>query len=92
MTAYVIADIKVTDGGWVPAYAASVHDIVHRHGGKYLARSGNVKTHGRQAARHHAYRRYGLSIGAGSRSVRSPTPTTRPTSQPVRPAATAASS
>ena len=44
MTAYVIADIKVTDGGWVPAYAASVHDIVHRHGGKYLARSGNVTT------------------------------------------------
>ena len=44
MTVYVIADIKVTDDGWVPAYAASVHDIVHKHGGKYLARSGNVKT------------------------------------------------
>jgi uncharacterized protein (DUF1330 family) len=25
-------------------YAAVVHDIVHKHGGKYLARSGNVKT------------------------------------------------
>ena len=44
MTVYVIADVKVTDDGWVPAYAASVHDIVHKHGGKYLARSGNVKT------------------------------------------------
>src|SRR3954449_2490232 len=44
MTVYVIADIKVTDTGWVPEYAASVHDIVHKHGGKYLARSGNVKT------------------------------------------------
>src|SRR5262249_61474384 len=44
MTVYVIADIKVTDDGWVPAYAASVHDIVHEHGGKYLSRSGNVKT------------------------------------------------
>jgi uncharacterized protein (DUF1330 family) len=44
MTVYVIADIKVTDPGWVPAYAASVHDLVHKHGGKYLARSGNVKT------------------------------------------------
>src|SRR5262249_60822228 len=44
MTVYVIADIKVTDNGWVPAYAASVHDIVHKHGGKYLSRSGNVKT------------------------------------------------
>lgn len=44
MTVFVIADIKVNDGAWVPAYAASVHDIVHKHGGKYLARSGNVKT------------------------------------------------
>jgi uncharacterized protein (DUF1330 family) len=44
MTAYVIADIKITDDKWVPAYAASVHDLVHKHGGKYLSRSGNVKT------------------------------------------------
>ena len=28
MTVYVIADVKVTDDRWVPAYAASVHDIV----------------------------------------------------------------
>ena len=44
MTVYMIADIKVTDAGWVPAYAASVHNLVHKHGGKYLSRSGNVKT------------------------------------------------
>ena len=44
MTVYMIADIKVSDNGWVPAYAASVHGLVHKHGGKYLARSGNVKT------------------------------------------------
>jgi uncharacterized protein (DUF1330 family) len=44
MTVYVIADIKVTDGAWVPAYAASVHGLVHKHGGKYLARSGKVET------------------------------------------------
>jgi uncharacterized protein (DUF1330 family) len=44
MTVYVIADVKVTNDGWVPAYAASVHDLVHKHGGKYLSRSGNVKT------------------------------------------------
>ena len=44
MTVYVIADVKVTDDKWVPAYATSVHDLVHKHGGKYLARSGNVKT------------------------------------------------
>jgi Domain of unknown function (DUF1330) len=36
MTAYLIADVKVTENGWVPAYTASVHDIVHKHGGKYL--------------------------------------------------------
>ena len=44
MTVYVIADIKVTDDKWVPAYAASVHELVHKHGGTYLSRSGNVKT------------------------------------------------
>jgi len=42
MTVYVIADIQVTDDSWVPDYAANVHDIVHKHGGKYLSRSGNI--------------------------------------------------
>jgi uncharacterized protein (DUF1330 family) len=27
-----------------PMRAASVHELVHKHGGKYLSRSGNVKT------------------------------------------------
>jgi uncharacterized protein (DUF1330 family) len=44
MTAYLIADIKITDDKWVPDYAAKAHDFVHKHGGKYLSRSGNVKT------------------------------------------------
>src|SRR3954468_6777301 len=44
MPVYMIADIKVTDDKWVPGYAASVHELVHKHGGKYLARSGNVQT------------------------------------------------
>ena len=44
MTAYLIADIKVTDDSWVPEYAAVAHEFVHKHGGKYLSRSGNVKT------------------------------------------------
>ena len=44
MTVYVIADIKVKNDNWIPEYAATVHDLVHRHGGKYLARSGNVET------------------------------------------------
>src|SRR5690349_22653246 len=43
MTVYMIADIKITDNKWIPAYAASVHHIVHKHGGKYLSRSGNVR-------------------------------------------------
>jgi uncharacterized protein (DUF1330 family) len=44
MSAYLIADIKVTNDGWVPEYAASVHELVHKHGGRYLSRSGSVKT------------------------------------------------
>ena len=44
MPVYMIADIKVTDDKWIPDYAAQVHDLVHKHGGKYLARSANVKT------------------------------------------------
>lgn len=43
MPAYLIADIKVNDESWVPDYAASVHALVHKHGGRYLSRSGNVK-------------------------------------------------
>src|SRR5262249_17481686 len=43
MPVYMIADIKVTDDRWVPGYAASVQELVHKHGGKYLARSGNVR-------------------------------------------------
>jgi len=42
MTAYVIADVKVTDEGWIPEYAANVLDIIHKHRGRYLARSANV--------------------------------------------------
>jgi uncharacterized protein (DUF1330 family) len=44
MSAYLIADIKVTNDGWVPEYASAVHEFVHKHGGKYLSRSGHVKT------------------------------------------------
>ncbi len=44
MSVFLIADIKVTDDGWVPEYAGHVHDIVARHGGRYLSRSGNIRT------------------------------------------------
>ncbi|CAN1569448.1 COG5470 Uncharacterized conserved protein [Paracoccaceae bacterium] len=43
MTVYLIADITVTDGTWVPDYAARVHHLVERYGGSYLSRSGNVE-------------------------------------------------
>ena len=44
MPHYLIAQVKVNDDSWIPEYAAKVHDIVHRHGGKYLSRSGNITT------------------------------------------------
>lgn len=44
MTHYLIAQVKVNDDSWIPDYAANVHDIVHRHNGKYLSRSGNITT------------------------------------------------
>lgn len=44
MPAYLIADVKVTDDAWVPDYAARVHEIAAKHGGRYLSRSGNVDT------------------------------------------------
>lgn len=44
MSVYLIADIKITDDGWVPEYAANVHNLVQKHGGKYLSRSGNIET------------------------------------------------
>ena len=44
MAHYLIAQVKVNDDSWIPDYAANVHDMVHRHGGKYLSRSGNVTT------------------------------------------------
>jgi uncharacterized protein (DUF1330 family) len=42
MSAYLIALVGVTDDAWIPAYAAEVHDIAARHGGRYLSRSGAV--------------------------------------------------
>tara|TARA_R110002050_G_scaffold57423_5_gene129287 strand:+ start:210122 stop:210448 length:327 start_codon:yes stop_codon:yes gene_type:complete len=43
MTVYIIADVEVTDEAWIPEYAQKVHDIVHKHGGKYLSRSANIE-------------------------------------------------
>ncbi|MFY2825166.1 DUF1330 domain-containing protein [Ruegeria sp. MALMAid1280] len=43
MSVYLIAEIKVTDDGWVPEYAADVHNLVQKQGGRYLSRSGNIE-------------------------------------------------
>ena len=44
MPVYLIANVKVTDDAWIPGYAAVVHDIAKKHGGRYLSRSGNIHT------------------------------------------------
>lgn len=44
MSVYFIAIVKVTDDAWVPSYASVVHDIAAKHGGKYLSRSGAIRT------------------------------------------------
>ena len=43
MAAFIIASVLVTDDNWVPEYAARVHEIAAKHGGKYLSRSGNIE-------------------------------------------------
>lgn len=43
MACYLIAEVKITDDSWVPDYAAKVHDLVARHGGRYLSRSGRIE-------------------------------------------------
>ena len=42
MAAFLIAQVKITDDSWLPDYAAVVHDIAAKHGGKYLSRSANI--------------------------------------------------
>jgi uncharacterized protein (DUF1330 family) len=42
MSAYLLGMITVTDGAWAPGYGAGVTEIVERHGGRYLSRSGNI--------------------------------------------------
>jgi len=44
MAHYLIVQVKVNDDSWIPDYAENVHLMVHRHGGKYLSRSGSITT------------------------------------------------
>jgi uncharacterized protein (DUF1330 family) len=87
MTVYLIADVKVTDDGWVPAYAASVHELVHKHGGKFLSRTGNVKTlEGKPLDTTF------IALMEFQSRPSPPTPNTLPTPRPARVAAKAVSS
>lgn len=43
MKYYSVAEIDVTDQGWVRAYVSDVTKLVERHGGRYLARTPNVE-------------------------------------------------
>ncbi|SFU74489.1 Uncharacterized conserved protein, DUF1330 family [Polaromonas sp. YR568] len=42
MSAFLIAEVKITNDAWVPDYATHVHKLVAKQGGKYLSRSGNI--------------------------------------------------
>ena len=44
MAVYLIGEVTITDESWIPNYATNVHDIAHKHGGKFLSRSSNIKT------------------------------------------------
>ena len=44
MTAYVIADIEVTDPEGFEEYKKLAGSAVEQHGGKYIARGGRIET------------------------------------------------
>lgn len=44
MSAYLICHVTVKDDAWMPDYIQNVHEIVEKHGGKYLSRSANITT------------------------------------------------
>jgi uncharacterized protein (DUF1330 family) len=44
MKYYAVAEIDITDPGWVQEYVENVTKIVERRGGRYLARTGQAET------------------------------------------------
>jgi uncharacterized protein (DUF1330 family) len=40
---YAIAEIDITDPGWIPDYVANVTPMVERRGGRYLARTPQIE-------------------------------------------------
>jgi uncharacterized protein (DUF1330 family) len=43
MRYYCVAELNITDPGWVPAYVENVTKLVERSGGRYLARTSNIE-------------------------------------------------
>lgn len=43
MKYYTIAEFDITDRAWVRDYVQNVTKMVERYGGKYLARTANIK-------------------------------------------------
>jgi len=43
MNYYVVAEVNVRDDKWVPEYLKNVTQLVHRHGGRYLARTPKIE-------------------------------------------------
>jgi uncharacterized protein (DUF1330 family) len=43
MKHYAVAEIDITDPRWIPAYVEHTTRLVERHGGRYLARTGNFE-------------------------------------------------
>lgn len=43
MKYYVIAEMQVTDPGWVTAYVENVTRLIEQRGGRYLARTSTIE-------------------------------------------------
>lgn len=44
MKYYVVARVKIKDDSWVEAYLPAVTELVHKHGGDYLARTMTMES------------------------------------------------
>lgn len=42
MAFYMTASLNITDPSWVETYIPTVHDLVAKHGGRYIAQSTEV--------------------------------------------------
>ncbi len=40
MVAYVVGELIITDNSWVEDYRPKVHELIEKHGGKFIAQGG----------------------------------------------------